>query len=171
MKTSAEEAGIGVMALLAAFIILVIANISLVRSLRYVLSARDGRRKRTKQMARISTERLIIAIVALAALSYTWSYLKNVRLRSVVTPADCNSEQSADGHYIARYCYIGSAIVLRLYDETGAQLLVERTYRDTSGVPVKLYWKKSALLYPEDRGLGAISLPPSLYDQMVAKLP
>jgi hypothetical protein len=171
MKTAVEEAGIGTLALLLALVTIAAASLSLLRSLHFIFSGRDGRMQRAKQTARVSIRRIIFTVVLLATSGYAWNYWKSAHLRSFCEPKDRNSEYSADGHYLARYCYFKDTIVLRLYDKDGTQLLAERTYRDPSGVPVELYWKKGALLYPEEHDLGTIRLPPSLYDRILAKLP
>lgn len=119
----------------------------------------------------ILIRRTFAVISIVVVLGITWSYWKDAQLRAICDPSQRNSERSPHGGYWARYCYFGDTIVLRLYDEGGERLIVERTYRDTSGIPVKLHWGKEALMYREERDLGEISLPPTFLDTMLARLP
>lgn len=171
MSTGAEEAGIGMLMLVAAFIIVCIAALSLVRSQVFIYSSRDGRGLRTQQMIRVSVKRIVVSVALMTAFGYAVRYWRDAQLRSLVRSTDCDSEQSADGRYTARYCYLREKVVLRLYDRESQELLAERTYQDHSHVPVRLHWRQDALRYEDDDGLGTIPLPPLLHDRFLARLP
>lgn len=172
MSTAADETGIGVLMLFAALIILAVAGISLARSWMFVFSSQNGRGERARYLIGLTGRRILVGTGIVVAVGYSWSYWKDARLRSLITSRDCETERSPDGLYTARYCYVGKQTVLRLYDASGQQLLVERTYVDYSGVPVRLYWKQDAVKYDDGNdNLGVVHLPPSSYDRLLAKLP
>ncbi|PCE27431.1 hypothetical protein BWP39_02725 [Paraburkholderia acidicola] len=171
MSAAADEAGIGMLVLIATFIAICILAVSITRSVSFILSSRDGRNERVNQIVKVSVRRTIVGICALAALASAWTYWEGARLRALVKPTDCDNAQSADGRYTARVCYLGSRIVLRLYERQSQQLLAERTYGSSADDPVRLYWKPDELRYEDGADLGTIHLPPSLYDRLLAKLP
>lgn len=171
MSDWAQASGMVMLLLLASLIVVIIAIISLGRSVCLIFASRDGRLQRSLDIGRIAARRTFLSVVIVAVLGYGWSYYRNAHLRSICAEKDRSSEWSVDGVYAARYCYFKDTIVLRLYDRRGQRLVAERTYRDTSGDPVRIYWEKSVLLYAEDYDFGRINLPPSLYDRLLAKLP
>ncbi|MFM0735107.1 hypothetical protein PQQ52_31990 [Paraburkholderia sediminicola] len=171
MSTAAEGTGIAMLIAVAALIIVCIAMVSMARAVCFIVSSRDGRSQRAQQMIKVSLKRTVVGAVATAVLVFAWSYWDCARLRSLVRPADCDSVQSADGRYTARSCYLGSEIILQLYEGSSERLVAERTYGDHSHDPVRLYWKDGALQYEDGDELRTITLPPSIYDRLLAKLP
>ncbi|MFM0015534.1 hypothetical protein PQR46_30510 [Paraburkholderia sediminicola] len=171
MSTAAEGAGIAMLIAVAALIMVCIAMISMVRALCFILSSRDGRSQRAQQMIKVLLKRTVVGAATAAVLVFAWSNWDRARLRSLVRPTDCDSVQSADGRYTARSCYLGSKIILRLYEGGSQRLITERKYSDYSHDPVRLYWEEGALRYEDGDELGTIILPPSIYDRLLAKLP
>ena len=171
MKDAVNATGIGTLVLLAAFALLSVLGISLIRSLGYIFSVQANRKQRAIEMARVSVKRIVVTFITLAVVGYSWNYWREARLRAHCEPKERNSERSPDGNYLARYCYFENTIVLRLYDTEGQHLIAERTYRDTSGVPVELSWRKDVLMYPDGPELGEIRLPPPLLDRVMSRLP
>src|SRR5580698_10294571 len=107
MSTVTEEAGIGMFVLVIALIIACIVAVSIVRSLRFILSERDGRRQRTRQIGRVAMRRTLVGIVTMTAIVVGWRYHEDAQSRSSVNLTDCDHEQSADGQYTASTCYAG----------------------------------------------------------------
>lgn len=171
MKDAVNATGIGTLALLGAFVLLFVSGISLIRSLGYIFSMQANRKQRAIEMARVSVKRILVTFVTLAVVGYSWNYWRAARLRAHCEPKERNSERSPDGNYLARYCYFGDTIILRLYERKGQYLLAERTYGDTSGLPVELSWRKDVLMYPDGQELGEIRLPPPLLDRAMSRLP
>jgi hypothetical protein len=120
MSTGIEEAAIGMFVLATACLIVCIGAVSMVRSLRVILSSPDGRLQRTRQIVKVSMRRIIVSMVAMTVLVVAWRYQEDAQLRSSVKPTDCDHEQSADGRYTASYCYVASKIILRVYAPEGA---------------------------------------------------
>jgi hypothetical protein len=171
MSTAAEGAGIAMLSVVAALIMVCIGMISMAWALRFIVSRRDGRSQRAQQMIKVLLKRIVVGVAAAAVLVFAWSYWDRARLRSLVRPSDCDTVQSADGRYRVRSCYLGSKIILRLYEGGSQRLIAERTYSDYSHDPVRLYWEEGALQYEDGDELGTIALPPSMYDRLLAKLP
>ena len=78
------------------------------------------------------------------------------------------------GLYTARYSYLGRGwILLRIYKTGDAKILAERTYQ--YGDTAKLVWTDDAVVYDtSENGIlhdGAISLPPTWLDGVLAKIP
>ncbi|WP_423371826.1 hypothetical protein [Burkholderia sp. LMG 32019] len=171
MSATINEAGIALTVILLVAILPVVALAFLVRLLNSILSKPGDWAGAIVEGVGVLIRHTFAVISIVVALGITWSYWKDAQLRANCYPSERNSERSLHGSYWARYCYFGHTIVLRLYDDGGERLIAERTYRDTSGVPVKLHWGKEALMYREEGDLGEISLPPTFLDQMLARLP
>ncbi|WP_155122865.1 hypothetical protein [Burkholderia ubonensis] len=171
MNSTINEAGIGLMAIVLILILPIIALASLVELMHTILSNPGHWRGTAKEVAITFIRRSATLIAIVVPLGIAWGYWKDAQLRAICEPKERNSEQSPDGSYWARYCYFGGTVILRLYDKEGKRLLAERTYRDTSGIPVNLHWAKETLMYPEGQDLGTINLPPTLYDRSMARLP
>lgn len=168
-----EGAGLVVLLLFGGSFVLIIAIILLIASLFFIFSRREDRLQRTRHVCRAAVRRTLPTVAVIVAVGCAWSYWSDARERSAITAADCYSEQSPDNLYLARICYVGrTKRVLRVYDRDQQHLFAERTYRDTSGVLVHLYWQNGVLrYYAEDDYPHAINLPPSIYDRLLAKLP
>lgn len=171
MSTGADEAGIGMFVLAAACIAVCIGAISLRLSLRFILSSRDGRPQRTRQMVKVSIRRTIVGVACLTVLVVGWRYREDAQWRASVRPSDCEHEESADARYTARYCYVASRIILSVYAQDSRQLLLEKTYKNDSHDPVRLYWEGDTLRYEDGDDLGTIHLPPTRFERLMAKLP
>lgn len=79
-----------------------------------------------------------------------------------------------EGIYTAKYTSLTNEIMLiRLYKTGEKKLLAERTY-DSSDIP-RVFWTKDLLIYStNDSSMfydGAINLPPSWIDKVLAQLP
>ncbi|RQV78274.1 hypothetical protein [Burkholderia anthina] len=171
MSTIVNEAGIALMAILLVATLPIVTLASLVRLLHSILSNPGDWGGAIAQEVKILVRRTFTAVAVVVALGCVWGYWKDAQRRADCEPDARDSEHSPDGSYLARYCYFRNTIVLRLYDKEGKRLLAERTYRDTSGLPVSLYWKEHALMYAEEQELGGISLPPTFLDRAMAQLP
>ncbi|MFM0731562.1 hypothetical protein PQQ52_13850 [Paraburkholderia sediminicola] len=144
-----------------------VASVGFVRSLMFIFSSRDGRTMRTRQIALLTAKRFAI----LVALGYTGNYLLDVRQRSHAATWH-NVPPGADARYTASYSYLwNDKILLRLYDAQSRKLLAERTYFNLD--TANLVWTDHSLIYDTSANgdAGEISLPPSLLDNLRAKLP
>jgi hypothetical protein len=114
----------------------------------------------------------LITIAVCIALDQGWKLRHLAASRSNINEQGCRSDRSPDGQYVARICRMGTYDVLRLRKLRTAELLAEKTYRHVD-VPMRFYWEKDRLEYfdgdPED--LASITLPPSMVDRLLARLP
>lgn len=93
------------------------------------------------------------------------------RLRADNRPDEWWSEVSPiqDGAYTARLVFTSrDTILLRLYRTGDPILLAERVYTEHG---VALLWTDGWLIYDTSLGDGAIQLPPTRLDRLLAKLP
>ncbi|MCX4174426.1 MULTISPECIES: hypothetical protein [Paraburkholderia] len=148
-------------------IVVTVTLVSFVRSVMFIFSSGDGRTMRTRQIALLTAERLAIVV----ALAYTGNYLLDVRQRSHAATWH-NVPSDTDARYTASYSYLwNNKILLRLYDAKSKKLLAERTHFNLDAP--NLAWTDHSLIYDTsaDGDDGEISLPPSLLDTLLAKLP
>jgi hypothetical protein len=171
MSVATNEAGLGVLLITAAFVISCLALLVIVRSCRFIFLTEEGRCERTWYIARVAVVRTIVSAFATFALVFAGSYWKDARLRASITPADCDTAQSANGRFIAQTCYVGDKVILRLDELGNRHPLAERTYPRYSDDPIRIYWKTAALLYEDGDDIGTIGLPPSTLDRLLARLP
>ncbi|AOJ32920.1 hypothetical protein [Burkholderia metallica] len=175
MNVNINESGIWLALALLAIVLPVIVLASIVRLLNSFLSGSGSWADVVAKEVWIFIRRAFVSAAVVTVLGFGWSYWKDVQLRAICDSRTQKIERSPHGGYWARYCYFGDTIVLRLYDREGERLVAERTYRDGSRIPVELHWAKEALMYPQGlefgETFGEISLPPTLLDRMMARLP
>ncbi|WP_061179227.1 hypothetical protein [Caballeronia pedi] len=146
--------GVFYLILLALFVVLVVALCSLPR----------GWRAAVKH----SAAAMVLIVIAGAG----WNYRHKAMLRSLIDETRCTAEHSPDNRYVAHLCLSGRHYTIRLNDLVTKQLVAERTVIDFGELPVTL-WENQKFLYQDgdSEAFGAISLPPSYIDRLLAKLP
>ena len=71
--------------------------------------------------------------------------------------------------YVARYCHLNKdTALLRLYDAKGKELLAERMYFEQD--MARIFWTHDELIYTTSTD-EVLSLPPTMLDRLLAKLP
>lgn len=109
--------------------------------------------------------------IALFLLAVNYYFAANARAHAGEATGGWEIEVSdADrGAYTARYALINRRdILLRLYRTGDPTLLAERTYGEHG---VALTWTKDMLIYDTSIDNGAIALPPTRMDRLLAMLP
>jgi hypothetical protein len=128
----------------------------------------------TSRLARLHKPllRWVCWVIALFALVYLCNYLMDARMRRQKAPScEWDITPSPDNlPYSVRFCYLNKeTVLLRLYDSTGKQLLAERTYFQLDRP--RISWDTDRLwydTYPDD---SFITLPPSFFERLRARLP
>lgn len=124
---------------------------------------------KTNILISIATKTILLVFIIIALI-----YHRDANRRSAAQNWDSQLSTEDDGIYTAKYTYLKSDIMLiRLYKTGGKTLLAERTF-DHSDMP-RVFWTKDKLIYStNDSSMfydGAINLPPSWIDKVLAQLP
>ncbi|WP_423369305.1 hypothetical protein [Burkholderia sp. LMG 32019] len=125
----------------------------------------------------LASKHFVRAAIALALVAILIPYLWRADVRNRTAELNkCHTERSRadDERYTATYCYgPGENVVLRLYRSSSMNLLAERLFSYPRDEPVRLTWDRDAVVYDAaaSDGDGIITLPPSLIDRLLAKLP
>lgn len=97
------------------------------------------------------------------------------RINSRSNARECRLEKSPDGKYageicLTRYEHLNSDYLIRIYSAEGKHLLADRMFNERDGASdqVELHWHNNAV---EIIGSDAISLPPTWWDRLRARLP
>lgn len=155
----------GFFAAIALMLMAIVVVVVIARSLFIIYSQPDGRRERATAVAR-STGRRIALFTAFILAAH---YLLNAKLRA--NAHDCQTQVSDQGgKYIAQLCTLRDGIYVgRVYDAMTHTLLVERTF--ASPEP-QLSWTGEQISFQfGGDDASEVTLPPSLYDKLLAKIP
>uniref|UniRef100_UPI001F5CE6B4 hypothetical protein n=1 Tax=Trinickia mobilis TaxID=2816356 RepID=UPI001F5CE6B4 len=153
---------VGMLLIFAMIAFLVILLVTVI----YVFSGGEGRVVRLKTALR----KLGIWLGSIFVVCVAWSYGQDVTDRAEATKfeRELSDYSTNKGEYMAEYAYLPrNRILLRVYRTSDMSLLAERTYSYPDAV--KLAWTDDALIY--DTTGGMLSLPPTLYDRITARLP
>lgn len=97
------------------------------------------------------------------------------RINSRLNARECRLEKSPDGKYVGEICltsyeHLNSNYLIRIYSAESNSLLADRVFNERDGASdqVELHWRNNAV---EIIGSDAISLPPTWWDRLRAKLP
>ncbi|TKC92683.1 hypothetical protein FAZ69_00205 [Trinickia terrae] len=135
----------------------------------YVFSDREGRSVRLK----IALRKLGIRLGSIFVVCVAWNYYQDATDRAEVTKfhRELSDDAAHKGEYTAEYAYLPqNRILLRVYRTADMSLLAERTYAYPDAA--RLTWTADSLIYDTamDTG-GELSLPPTLFDKIMARLP
>ncbi|WP_242540448.1 hypothetical protein [Trinickia mobilis] len=134
----------------------------------YVFSGREGRGVRLKT----ALKKLGTWLGSIFVVCTSWNYYQDATDRAEVTKfhSELSYNDAHKGEYMAEYAYLPrNRILLRVYRTSDMSLLAERTYSYPDAA--RLTWTKNSLLYDTSIDDGRISLPPTLYDRITARLP
>jgi hypothetical protein len=150
---------------MAIVFIVLVTGAALLIAAAYVFSQKDGRKSRLKKAAR----KILAAFCLLFAVTASWRYYLGQSMRA--NAHACTQQfPSNRGRYRAEHCHLGrEQMLLRVYDARTGTLLADRTY--WAAEDPKLIWTDDSvfdLSGPDDM---TVSLPPTLLDHMLAKLP
>jgi hypothetical protein len=139
------------------------------KTLRFVLSSKQGRAQLTLRMFKVWLKRIAVVTVVVFGLNYAC----DVGLRSKAHECHIEKSKKDGGLYDAELCYLtgnsdGYTMRLRLYSSKDGSLLAERTFTD---LDPELVWSREWIGYNVNGGDAYVPLPPSWLDRMRAKLP
>jgi hypothetical protein len=157
-----QNYAIGMFVVFLAIALLVIFIVTLI----YVFYSRKGRLIRLK----IALKKIGIWFGSIFIVVVSWNYYHDAIDRAKATDFDkeLSDNEAYKGEYMAEYAYLpGRRIYLRVYRSSDMALIADRTYSYPDAA--KLFWSEDSLVY-DTRG-GSLSLPPTLYDRIMAKLP
>ncbi|MDR5740305.1 MULTISPECIES: hypothetical protein [unclassified Caballeronia] len=158
--------GIGNYAVTRAIVALIFIAATIVIAVAYY-SVKHGLRETVK--------RTLLAILLLVVATIVINYSLEARTRARIVTAKCAKSVSPTSRYVARTCYSGGRVVLRVLTADESSLLAERTFWSYGDDPARLYWEDGRLKYGDGDENGvhfsSITLPPNLKDRLLAHLP
>lgn len=108
----------------------------------------------------------------MVAVAYAVGYMLDVRIRQVNVP-NCRWNlvpKTSDVPYLAYFCYVArDTVLLRLYDISNQHLLAERMFFNLDRP--NFYWENDAFGYDTAPDGGVVTLPPTVLDRLLARLP
>ncbi|WP_434114827.1 hypothetical protein [Paraburkholderia caffeinilytica] len=160
----------GMMVFYALVLIALVVLVSFVRSVVIIFSQSTGRAARCRHIGALWARRIASAAVLWIIVNYWIS----ADLRSKAR--DCSKTSSDGGRYTAELCLLrwnpggDSDYIGRVYNAKDGELLAERTFR--TPVPELSWWKDENVSFSrggDDSSL--VTLPPTLYDRLLAQIP